>query len=139
LFLSTISALRFGKSQLCYVFFTSTDKGYLTIINRKFIICFCYHLLIVISLRGLKIRTSKGQNIKSIFRMIRTLKIRTLKIRTSKIRTSKIRMFKRTSKVKNDFWHSDFTYGIRKDQNVENWKDQVPMAYYLCVPRHVGT
>jgi hypothetical protein len=30
------------------------------------------------------------------------------------------------------------TYGMRKDQNVENHKDQLPMAYYLCVPRPVG-
>ncbi len=26
------------------------------------------------------------------------------------------------------FQHSDFTYGVRKDQNVENQKDQLPMA-----------
>ncbi len=36
------------------------------------------------------------------------------------------------------FWRSDFSYGVRKDQNVENQKDQLPKAYYLCVPRPVG-
>ncbi len=36
------------------------------------------------------------------------------------------------------FWCSDFTYGVRKDQNVKNRKDQLPMAYYLCEPRPVG-
>ena len=30
------------------------------------------------------------------------------------------------SKVKNDFWHSDFTYGVKKDQNVKNWKEKLP-------------
>ena len=33
---------------------------------------------------------------------------------------------------------SDLTYGVRKDQNVENQKYQLPMVYYLCVPRPVG-
>jgi hypothetical protein len=47
-----------------------------------------------------KIRTSKGQNNKKNFRMIRSSKIRTSKIRTSKIRTSKIRTSKiRTLKI----------------------------------------
>jgi hypothetical protein len=36
------------------------------------------------------------------------------------------------------FQCSDFTYGVRKDQNIENQKEQLPMAYYLCVPRPVG-
>jgi hypothetical protein len=37
-----------------------------------------------------------------------------------------------------DFWCSDFTYGVKKDQNVENKKHQLPMAYYLWLPRPVG-
>ncbi len=32
-----------------------------------------------------------------------------------------------------DFQFSDFTYGIKKDQNVENQKHQLPMAYYLWI------
>ncbi len=36
------------------------------------------------------------------------------------------------------FWCSDFTYGIKKDQDMENWKHQLPMAYYLWSPRPVG-
>ncbi len=41
-------------------------------------------------------------------------------------------------------WHfrcSDFTYGIKKDHNVKNQKylfKQLPMAYYLWLPRPVG-
>jgi hypothetical protein len=37
-----------------------------------------------------------------------------------------------------DFRCSDFTYGVKKDQNVENKKHQLPMAYYLWLPRPVG-
>ena len=37
-----------------------------------------------------------------------------------------------------DSWCSDFTYGVKKDQNVENQKHQLPMAYYLWLPRPVG-
>jgi len=33
---------------------------------------------------------------------------------------------------------SDFTYVVRKNQNVKNRKEQLPMAYCLCVPRPVG-
>ncbi len=100
---------------------------------------------------------------KSFFKLIRMSKmkwlIRTSKMKWL-IRTSKIRTSKRKSKVKNDFrrsdlfwphryyqnvksfgsfstqkhfWRSDFTYGVRKDQNVENQKDQLPMVYYLRV------
>jgi len=36
------------------------------------------------------------------------------------------------------FWCSDYTYGVRKDQNVKNQKDQLLMACDLCVPRPVG-
>jgi hypothetical protein len=39
---------------------------------------------------------------------------------------------------KSDFRCSDFTYGVKKDQNVENKKLQLPMAYYLWLPRPVG-
>ncbi len=34
-----------------------------------------------------------------------------------------------------------FTYGVKKDHNVKNQKyffKQLPMAYYLCIPRPVG-
>jgi hypothetical protein len=61
-----------------------------------------------------KIRTSKGQNVESIFRMIRTSK---------------------DQNVKNQ--NVEKNIGVRKDLNVENQKDQLPMAYYLCVPRPV--
>ncbi len=40
-----------------------------------------------------------------------------------------------------DFRRCDFTYGIKKDHNVENHKylfKQLPMAYYLWIPRPVG-
>jgi hypothetical protein len=46
-----------------------------------------------------------------------------------------------TTMTKNDFRCSDFTYGIKKDHNVENQKyifKQLPMAYYLWLPRPVG-
>jgi hypothetical protein len=42
---------------------------------------------------------------------------------------------------KKDFRQCDFTYGIKKDHNVENQKylfKQLPMAYYLWIPRPVG-
>ncbi len=42
---------------------------------------------------------------------------------------------------KKDFRRCDFTYGIKKDHNVENQKclfKQLPMAYYLWIPRPVG-
>ncbi len=42
---------------------------------------------------------------------------------------------------KKDFRHCDFTYGIKKDHNVKNQKyifKQLPMAYYLWIPRPVG-
>jgi hypothetical protein len=39
---------------------------------------------------------------------------------------------------KKDFRCSDFTYGVKKDHNVKNWKYQLPMAYYLWLPRPVG-
>jgi hypothetical protein len=59
----------------------------------------------------------KNQSVESLFfKLIKTSKMKSL-IRTSKISTSK-----RTSKVKNDFRRSDFTYGVKKDQNVENQK-----------------
>jgi hypothetical protein len=70
-------------------------------------------------------------------------KIRTLKVFVRMIRMLKDKNVKnlkriRTSKVKLDFRRSDFTYGVRKNQNVENRKEQLPMAYCLCVPRPVG-
>jgi hypothetical protein len=75
----------------------------------------------------------KDQNLESLFfKLIRTSKMKRL------IRTSKIRTLKRMSKVKNDFQCSDFTYGVKKDQNIKNRKKQLPMAFYLCVPRPVG-
>ena len=37
-----------------------------------------------------------------------------------------------------DFRRSDFTYGFKTDQNVENKKHQLPLAYYLWLPRPVG-
>ena len=37
-----------------------------------------------------------------------------------------------------DFQSSDFTYGVKKDQNIKNWKPLLPMAYYLWLPRPVG-
>jgi hypothetical protein len=48
------------------------------------------------------IRTSKDQNVKNLKRIT-------------------------TSKVKLDFRRSDFTYGVRKNQNVENQKEQLPV------------
>jgi hypothetical protein len=68
--------------------------------------------------RTLKVQKEqqKSERRKSFFKLIRTSKMKSL-IRTSKIRTSKI-----TSQVKNDFQRSDFTYGVKKDQNVKNKK-----------------
>jgi hypothetical protein len=46
-----------------------------------------------------------------------------------------------TTTKKKDFQRCDFTYGIKKDHNVENQKylfKQIPMAYYLWIPRPVG-
>ncbi len=46
-----------------------------------------------------------------------------------------------TTTTKKDFWRCDFTYGIKKDHNVENQKylfKQLPVAYYLWIPRPVG-
>ncbi len=43
-----------------------------------------------------------------------------------------------TTTTKKDFRRCDFTYGVKKDQNVKNKKHQLPMAYYLWLPRPVG-
>jgi hypothetical protein len=78
-------------------------------------------------------------------------------IRTTKIRTSKTNQNEREHRKickqslhrkclfsssllrqKSDFRCSDFTYGVKKDQNVKNKKHQLPMAYYLWLPRPVG-
>ncbi len=65
--------------------------------------------------------------------------------RTSKnlqtITTSKCGLKLITTTTKKDFQHCDFTYGIKKDHNVENQKylfKQLPMEYYLWIPRPVG-
>ncbi len=75
---------------------------------------------------------------KSDHRKIRTSKVFVRMIRTLKDQNVKNLKRIRTSKVKLDFQRSDFTYGVRKNQNVKNWKEQLPMAYCLCVPRPVG-
>ena len=79
------------------------------------------------------------------------------KVTTTKIRTSKTNQNEREYqkickqslhwkclfsssllRQKSDFRWSDFTYGVKKDQNVKNKKHQLPMAYYLWLPRPVG-
>ena len=57
------------------------------------------------------------------------------------ITTSKMSFQFITTTTKKDFRCSDFTYGIKKDHNVKNQKyifKQLPMAYYLWLPRPVG-
>ncbi len=75
---------------------------------------------------------------KSERRRVRTSKVFVRMIRTSKDQNIENLKRIRTSKVKLDFRRSDFTYGVKKNQNVENQKEQLPMAYCLCVPRSVG-
>ncbi len=43
-----------------------------------------------------------------------------------------------TTTTKKDFRRCDFTYDVKKDQNVENKNHQLPRAYYLWLPRPVG-
>jgi hypothetical protein len=59
------------------------------------------------------------------------------KVRTTKIRTSKFKKnIKNVSKHQNiESVHLNFH---KSDQNIENQKYQLPMAYYLWIPRPVG-
>jgi hypothetical protein len=79
-------------------------------------------------------------------------KVTTMKIRTSKTNQNEREHWKICKqslhrkclfsssllRQKSDFRCSDFTYGVKKGQNVENKKHQLPMAYYLWLPRPMG-
>jgi hypothetical protein len=59
------------------------------------------------------------------------------KVRTRKIRTSKFKKnIENASKHQNI--ESVYLSFHKSDQNIKNRKDQLPMAYYLWIPRPVG-
>jgi hypothetical protein len=73
----------------------------------------------------------KNQNVKSLKKNIKSLKIWKGSERWKSLcRKSNLKF--------ENFRRSDFTYGVRKNQNVKNRKEQLPMVYCLCVPRPVG-
>ncbi len=70
-------------------------------------------------------RTTTGpkfQNIESVFLVDHIYKNQNVK-KNIKIQTNKLLTF----------W-----FYVKKDQNVKNWKDQLPIEYYLCFPKPVG-
>jgi hypothetical protein len=87
------------------------------------------------------IRTSKDQNVENqnLEKKVESLKMTfdVLIFLDAKHDNQNVEIFCSFSSQKY-FRCSDITYGFREDQNVENQKDQLPMAYYLCVPRPVG-
>ena len=103
-----------------------------------------------------KIRTLKGQNIKSIFRMIRMLKDQNVKNQKVEKNVESLKMtFNiliffdaigniRTSKVlvhflaKNTFDLLILPMASEKIRTSKMEKSKLPMAYCLCVPRPVG-
>ncbi len=88
------------------------------------------------------IRTSKDQNVKNqnvknqnvknqnVKKIVESLKM-TFNILIFFDTIGNIRTYIGTFSSQKYFWRSDFTYGVRKDQNIENWKDQLPMAGVL--------